>query len=265
MDPAVVAAVDSRLAGVEVDHDVRVLWAIESGSRAWGFPSPDSDYDCRFLYLRPVDHYLGLRRLRDVIETPLDAVFDVGGWDLRKALALMVRGNATAGEWLRSPIVYLGDPEARDLLLDVADDVVDRFALTKHHLHVARNSLALLASSGRLKKFFYALRPAVTLRWLRLHDGPGVPPMDLPALLREAAVPDDVRVASDELVALKARTRELGTADVPPVLIAFVDAEIAVAEASLPGLESSRTDRSRAREWDRAEEAFLELLAAGCR
>ncbi len=260
MDPAVVAAIDDRLDRVESDHGVRVLWAIESGSRAWGFPSPDSDYDCRFLYLHRVEDYLGLRARRDVIETPLDKVFDVNGWDVRKALALMVKGNATVGEWLRSPIVYRGDAAFRDELLAVADDVVDRAALVRHHVHVARNNLGLLDSSGAMKKFFYALRPAVTLVWLREHEEAAVPPIDLGTLLVEVTAPDDVRAAVANLVATKSRTREMGTAPVPGLLRAFVDAELEAAEASLPGLESAREDPSREREWARAEEAFLSLL-----
>lgn len=88
---------------------MRIPWAIESGSRAWGFPSPDSDYDCRFIFVRPRDHYLALWPARDVIETPLDTTFDVNGWDLAKAVRLIAKGNATAIEWLRSSIVYAGE------------------------------------------------------------------------------------------------------------------------------------------------------------
>ncbi|MFE3443732.1 DNA polymerase beta superfamily protein [Nocardia sp. NPDC059180] len=83
--------------------------AIESGSRAWGFPSPDSDYDCRFLYVASLDTYLSPWRTRDVIETPLVGLLDVNGWDLGKALRLLVKGNAVLIEWLQSPIVYRGD------------------------------------------------------------------------------------------------------------------------------------------------------------
>lgn len=260
MDPDVVGAIDARLDRVEEEHGVGVVWAIESGSRAWGFPSPDSDYDCRFLYTRPVADYLGLRSRRDVIETPLDKVFDVNGWDVRKAFALMVRGNATVGEWLRSPIVYRGDAALRDDLLALAEDVVDRHALRKHYLHVARNNLALLASSGVAKKFFYALRPAVTLRWMLVREDSALPPMDLPTLVAEAEVPDDVRSAVDELIGRKARTREMGRTAVSTVLQAFVETELRRAEAHLPG--SGTPEAERARAWTLAEDAFRRLVGA---
>ena len=100
-DAATVERIQARLDEVERDHGVRVLWAVESGSRAWGFPSPDSNYDCRFFYVRRHDDYLSPWRPRDVIETPLDDVLDVNGWDLIKAIRL-----AAALHWTRT----LGSP-----------------------------------------------------------------------------------------------------------------------------------------------------------
>jgi predicted nucleotidyltransferase len=98
-----------RLRRVEQDHAVRVLFACESGSRAWGFPSRNSDYDVRFIYIRPEDWYLSidLERRRDVIELPIEDEFDINGWDVRKALKLFVKSNPPLLEWLNSPVVYL--------------------------------------------------------------------------------------------------------------------------------------------------------------
>jgi len=97
LDPTVVAEIDARLGSL----GVAIPWAIESGSRAWGFPSPDSDYDCRFIFVRSASDYLSLWPKRDVIETPLDEIFDVNGWDLIKAVRLLVQGNAVVAEWLQ--------------------------------------------------------------------------------------------------------------------------------------------------------------------
>ena len=223
LDPSVVAQIDSRLAGVAADHDVRVPWAIESGSRAWGFPSPDSDYDCRFIYVRAPEAYLSLWPWRDVIETPLDSVLDVNGWDLAKAVRLLVKGNAVVIEWLRSPIVYTGDESFRDELLALADDVVERAAVGRHYLHVAHKQQA---GKPTLKRFFYVLRTTTALRWLHVHPNETVPPMDLPTLLAEAEVSNDVRLAADTLIATKARTREMGTQAPPPQLARFVEVEL---------------------------------------
>src|SRR4030081_1730205 len=110
-DPAVVTAIDARLRSVSEREHAAVLLAVESGSRAWGFPSPDSDYDCRFIYVRRRDDYLALYAPRDVIEFPIGGDFDVNGWDLGKALRLMLKGNAVVIEWLTSPYVYDGSPQ----------------------------------------------------------------------------------------------------------------------------------------------------------
>lgn len=223
LDPIVVAEIDRRLSAITSGEDVRIPWAIESGSRAWGFPSPDSDYDCRFLFVRPRDQYTSLWPARDVIETPLDKTFDVNGWDLAKTIRLIVKGNATAIEWLRSPIVYTGDADFRDGLLALADLIVERSAVGRHYLHVA---IQQRAGAATLKRFFYALRPAAALRWLDVNPTTAVPPMDLPTLLQEGEVDDPVRDAAAELIAQKARIRELGTGTPPAVLERFVTTQL---------------------------------------
>ena len=251
MDPAIVRAVDARLDGVITAHDVRIPWAIESGSRAWGFPSPDSDYDCRFVFVRPAAQYLSLWAPRDVIETPLDEIFDVNGWDLAKAVKLVVKGNATPVEWLRSPVVYRGDAGFRTRLLSLADEVVDRDALRRHYRHVSELNLA--RGGGHLKKFFYALRPAAAVRWLDVHPSAALPPMDLPTLLAEGDVPAEIRELAGELIALKAVTREMGEADVPAALRSFVTTVIATGDLA-PAHDDVITERrERADEWFRAE------------
>ena len=97
----------SKLKQIEKDYNVRVLLAVESGSRAWGFASPDSDYDVRFIYVRPEKEYLRLEDVRDVIELPINDELDINGWDLQKTLRLLYRSNPTLFEWFSSPIVYV--------------------------------------------------------------------------------------------------------------------------------------------------------------
>lgn len=266
LDPAVVATIDERLDAVAVGERVAIPWAIESGSRAWGFPSPDSDYDCRFVFVRTVEDYLDPWPRRDVIETPLDAVLDVNGWDLVKAVRLLVKGNATVIEWLASPIVYRGDALFRDELLALAQDVVDRAALVRHYAHVGAAQHAGWADGGRgLKKAFYALRPAAVLRWLRVRPG-STPPMDLRTLLAQGEASAGLRAAVDDLVALKAVTREMGAGAVPAVISRFVADELERAQevagarsTDLAGLAVPRglgEARDRAEVRERAAEFF---------
>ena len=227
-DPAVVAAIDARLDAVERGDQVRILLAIESGSRAWGFPSPDSDYDCRFLYVRRRDDYLTLWPRRDVIETPLDAVLDVNGWDIGKAIRLILKGNAVAIEWLQSPITYRGDPAFRAAMLAFADRTANREAIARHYLPLGLRQYRTYFADRKqvaLKKTFYALRPAVALRWLRRHPGKAVAPMHFPTLMAQADPPPDMAALVDELIARKAVTRELGRSALPPIIRPFIEAE----------------------------------------
>lgn len=259
MDPAVVAEVDRRLVGVATEHGVVVPWAIESGSRAWGFPSPDSDYDCRFLFVRPLTAYASPWRARDVIETPLDAVYDVNGWDLLKAVRLATAGNATVGEWLRSPLVYSGDEAFRDTLLALVDRVADRSALARHYLHVGRQQWARSGAEGgdevSLKQVFYALRPAATLHWMAAHDGAS-PPMNLQELLAQAPPSSDLVHCVDELVEQKSRTREIGRGRVPAPIRSFVEAALRQDDPPFDASAGPRPDAVRAD----AEATFLELV-----
>lgn len=252
-DPTAVAAIDARLLGVAAEHGVRVPWAIESGSRAWGFASPDSDYDCRFFFVRPRTAYAALWPPRDVIETPLDAILDVNGWDVGKAIRLATAGNATVGEWLRSPWVYDGEPAFRDDLLALVDRVVDPARLRRHYLHVGRAQWSRAgdgATTVRLKRVFYAVRPAATLRWL--DDHAGVPPMNLDELLAQADVPGDVREELTALRELKARTRELGSAPAPTAVARWVEAIFAA--------ESDSTVPPSAALRDAAEAGFRAIV-----
>lgn len=186
MEQSAIAEVDARLNVIRSEHDVSILLAIESGSRAWGFPSPDSDYDCRFLFVRKAADYLSLFPKRDVIETPLIDEMDVNGWDLAKALKLLLKGNAVVIEWLTSPIIYEGDANFRQEMTEIAEIVADRTLVARHYIHLGerqRRTYFADHKSIALKKIFYALRPAAALRWLRLHPDRAVAPMHFPTLI----------------------------------------------------------------------------------
>jgi uncharacterized protein len=227
--------IDGTLDDIARDHRVAIPLAIESGSRAWGFPSPDSDYDCRFVYIRSPDQYLSPWVPRDVIETPLVRDLDVNGWDLSKALKLMLKGNAVIIEWLQSPIVYRGDPAFRDALLELARRHASPALIARHYLHLGERQRNTYFGDGKqvaLKKLFYALRPAAALRWMRLNAGEALPPMHFPTLMAECEPSAKVSELVAELLIQKAETRELGTGPLPDSIKDFVDSEFALARAT---------------------------------
>lgn len=260
VDAGVVAAIDARLDTVIEVHGVSIPLAIESGSRAWGFPSPDSDYDCRFVFVRSSAQHQSLWAVRDVIEEPPDGVFDVNGWDLAKALRLLMRGNAVIIEWLQSPIIYRGDDWFRDAFLNLARQVASREAIARHYLHLGERQRHVHFGDGQSvpqKKIFYALRPAATLRWMRLNPSAAVAPMNFPKLMEECEPPAALRTEIDDLMRRKAVTHELGVSPLSATIAAFIDAEFETARQTLSSARMPASQGGR-----RLAQVFYSLAVA---
>lgn len=254
--PTVRREIEARLDAVERENDVQLLMALESGSRAWGFPSPDSDYDIRFVYLRPRDWYLSLRPGRDVIETPIEDEIDLNGWDLRKALGLILKSNAVVLEWMASPIRYRPDHAAVATLAALADDLLDARALAGHYASLGRAAASRWLSGNEpvaVKRYFYALRPALAIRCLWL-DPTARPPMNLQALVAAAELRPGQIEQIEQLVAAKSRTNEKANGSRVPELDALIRSELA-RDAGLP---SGRLRGDQALQ--RADDLFLELM-----
>jgi uncharacterized protein len=262
MDMAVVTEVRRRLSEIVETERVSIPLAIESGSRAWGFPSPDSDYDCRFVYVRSFEKSLTLFPERDVIETPVTPVFDVSGWDLSKALKLMLKGNAVILEWLTSPFAYQADAEFRSALLSLSEQVVDRHLVGRHYYHLASSQIGrylLHAENVPLKKLFYALRPLVALKWLDCNPGQTVAPMHFPELCLGANLPSKLESVIDELLAVKAATREMGEGPLPLPIADFLRSEF---EKASPWGRSTQKPNPKAKDLtDNFWRTWLERLA----
>jgi len=268
MDRDKVAGVDVLLDRVVADHGVFLPLAIESGSRAWGFASPDSDYDCRFVYVRRMADHIKPWPTRDVIEFPLQDDFDANGWDLAKAVRLLLKGNAVIIEWLRSPVIYRGLAWFRDDFLAFASAVASRNAVARHYLHLGERQRRTYfgdAKSVAQKKIFYALRPAATLRWLRLHPTEVVVPMHFPTLMAECDPPATLKAEVADLMRRKAMTHELGTAPLSAAVTDFIDAEFELARSCFDEGRSRSPDEvmHRAEQFYRAVVERLEREAEG--
>jgi len=243
--PEMRAAITQRLAEVEGRHGVRVLYAIESGSRAWGFPSPDSDYDVRFIYVHPRDWYLSVLEARDVIEEGVDAMdFDVAGWDLRKTLRLFLKANPALWEWLVSPITYRDDGMLARRLRGIAGRGYSPKALAYHYLHIAdskeRKHISKKATV-KAKKYVYALRPLLALEWLRTSDS--LPPMAMPEIMAGVDLPENVRGAIVALVEHKAATPEGAPVDRNPLLDAWMEESLERGRAFADRAPVRKTDK----------------------
>ncbi len=242
-----------KLREIEEKEKVTVLLAVESGSRAWGFASPDSDYDVRFLYVRPKEHYLRLQKRRDVIEYMLDDVLDINGWDIDKTLRLMRGSNPTLFEWLSSPVVYAEKPFAVRLREASRDCFLAKPGL-HHYLSMAAGNYReyLKGDFVRLKKYFYVLRPLLACRYILEHGTQ--PPMLFDTLLR-SQMDDALIPAVEQLMERKRQTPELGEGLRVDALNEFIEAELSALEERIARLP----DRPKL-SWEPLNELFMKAL-----
>lgn len=231
VDPAMRAQILECVARLEAEHDVKVLFACESGSRGWGFASPDSDYDVRFIYVNRLSWYLTVEPGRDVIEEPISGDLDVNGWDLRKTLLLLRQSNPTLLEWLRSPIIYREEFETAARLCVLAQEGFSPVRGYHHYVSMAKKNFRehLRGEEVRYKKYLYVLRPLLAARWIR--DDRGAPPMRF-AELAQATV-DDPRLVREinQLLEVKMRAGEAATSPRWDAIHDFIESELEVAAA----------------------------------
>jgi len=226
IEPEIRQEIIRRLHAAEKEHSVRILYACESGSRAWGFASPDSDYDVRFIYIRPIDWYLSfdVESRRDVIEYPIIDEIDCGGWDLRKALYLFTRTNGALLEWLVSPIRYIEHGSLRDDLAALAPQGANLIALCYHYSHMARRNAKdyLYGDRVRLKKYFYILRPLLAIRYIEHYSTP--PPIEFQSLV-DSVAPQELVPDIEELLRVKRDASEADYGDPIQSLNSFIERE----------------------------------------
>ena len=238
-----------KLREIEERYGVTVLYAVESGSRAWGFASPDSDFDVRFIYKRPQKDYLRLDPPRDVIELPIDDTWDVTGWDLDKALKLLYKSNPGLYEWLGSPIRYESNG-FEERLRPLMQYCFSEKTLLNHYLSTARNDMRshLRGETVRPKKYLYVLRSLLACRWiLEKHSAP---PVSF-SLLTGAVLPGELKGTVDELIALKISGPE-GLA-IPH--IEALDAFLTQTESALPAVLEKMREKEKS--WQPLNAFFL--------
>ena len=234
----------AKLNEMEAANGVKIVFAIESGSRAWGFPSPDSDYDARFVYARPTDWYLSISPGRDVIELPIEGDLDINGWDIKKALGLLLKPNPVLLERLSSPIRYVWNDEVCSKLKALGERVGHGPSCLHHYLNLGENLWKRHLKDEedvKIKRYFYVLRPAMALRWVRMRPDE-IPPMNFQDLMAgvelDAVLTEELR----RLLIAKSETNQLGFAPRIPVLDRFVLDEYEKAKQVLPDFRASRED-----------------------
>lgn len=242
-----------KLKEIEERENIKILHCVESGSRAWGFASPDSDYDVRFIYVRKNDFYLKLEKTRDVIEWQLDDVLDINGWDLKKALQLLYKSNPTLFEWNSSPIVYKTTKEWKNISAIINDYFVKKSGIY-HYLSTAKRNYReyLKGETVKYKKYFYVLRPLLACKWIL---SKGTPPPMLFKTLMDNCLEKDVLVDVLKLIDLKVNSPEIAEGKRFEKVNDYIDKTIIEIEQVIASLPNTHEQN-----WDKLNKIFIDLV-----
>ena len=245
--------IKEKLREIEKQENIRILLAVESGSRAWGFASPDSDYDVRFIYVRQKEDYLKLEAVRDVIELPIDDILDINGWDLQKTLRLLYKSNPTLFEWFSSPIIYM-ETEFADQFRRIMANYFSSKRSLYHYISMAEGNYReyLKRDMVRAKKYFYVLRPILACRWI-LEKGTS-PPM-LFSELMDAQLPKALHDDVNRLLELKMNSPEIR--EIPRIekINEYLDSSIEEIKNILQAMEETKSP-----DWRELNDLFLREL-----
>lgn len=242
-----------KLNEIERKENVRILHCVESGSRAWGFASSDSDYDVRFIYIRPEEYYLRLDKTRDVIEWQLDETLDINGWDVKKALILLHSSNPTLFEWNNSPIVYRTAKEWQNI-----SSVINRYFVAKsglyHYLSTAKKNYNEYCKRDtvKLKKYFYVLRPLLACKWILAE---GTPPPMLFSTLMDKYLDEYIRPDVENLLDIKMNAPETEMSKPFLRVNEYIEHYIESISQTITSLPTEKPH-----DWSELNEIFLSLL-----
>jgi len=238
---------------LQLEHEIQILLAIESGSRAWGFPSADSDYDVRIVYAYPAQSYLSIFEHKDHLEIPITDELDIAGWDLPKALLLMYGGNAVIQEWLGSPIVYRADPRVKQLLMPLAEKAFNPTSAFFHYLAMSSKKFdASDLESFSAKRLLYAYRSLLAALWIEKYST--APPILFKDLMDDLLVNQPaLRKRLQDLIVAKEQGHETETIQVPENLLVYATKQLTRLK-TLKWAKHSKIDRKL------FDQVFIELI-----
>ncbi len=247
--------IKEKLNEIERKENIKILHCVESGSRAWGFSSPDSDYDVRFIYARPKNYYLRLDKTRDVIEWQLDETLDINGWDLQKALRLLYGSNPTLFEWNSSPIIYRTTDEWQEVSAIINEYFVQKSGLY-HYLSTAKGNYReyLKTETVKLKKYFYVLRPILACKWIADR---GTPPPMLFKTLADNYLEEELKPVVENLLEMKINSPEVGMIKRVDKLNDYIENNLAEFDKLIKTYKEEPN-----RNWDKLNEIFLQIIEA---
>jgi uncharacterized protein len=219
---------------IEKEYDVVILYACESGSRSWGFPSNDSDYDVRFIYVHKKEWYLSIDQRRDVLEVPkhdkisiqVDKLLDLNGWELTKALRLFRKSNPPLLEWLHSNIVYYQASSAINKMKAVESQIFSPISGIHHYLKMAKGNYRDYKNRKevKIKRYFNIFRPLLAAKWIAKNDA--FPPIKFTQLVEDILPTSEIRVVLDDIIRLKKAGEVLDPNPRTQIIDYFVETEV---------------------------------------
>ena len=247
-------AIKEKLTQIEQRENIRILYACESGSRAWGFASPDSDYDVRFIFVRPVEDYLRVKELPDFIDAELNEVYDINGWDLKKFFKQLYKSNPVIFEWADSPTVYRTSEEWEKVKANMQDFVL-HVAMIHHYRGMAKSNVRSNFSTTEvvLKKYLYVLRPILACVWIMQKHT--VPPTEFSKLVEEV-LPDELKPSVNELLEVKMKSSEKNKGSRIPQIDSFIEAKLNEA-TMFPVVDEEQEN------YKKLDKLFLEIVRQG--
>lgn len=241
--------INSKLDELEKKENVRIIHAVESGSRSWGFASTDSDYDVRFIYIRPLEEYLCLEKKKDYIDWELNDIFDINGWDIRKALIHFHKSNAVLFEWSNSPIVYRTTAEWRRIQSEAMSYFSVKAAAYQYYGTARSNFQAFLQTEQiKYKKYFYVIRPLLACRWVLEQ---GCPPPVLFSKLMEDQLDKALYPVVKNLLEIKASVTEAFEGKRIEELNRYLEQWLEISKKEIEGLEDDRNQ-----DWENLNQIF---------
>ncbi|ATH94292.1 hypothetical protein ACH95_03670 [Bacillus glycinifermentans] len=234
--------IQEELKNIEATYGVKILYAVESGSRAWGFPSQDSDYDVRFIYVHQKDWYLSIDEKRDVIELPINDLLDISGWELTKTLRLFRKSNPPLLEWLSSGMVYYEAYSLAENMRKLKLRAFSPVSCMYHYLNMASGNFRhyLEREQVKVKKYFYVLRPILACRWIENHQT--VPPIEFPVLLEELVEDGPLKTEIGYLLDRKKKGEEFLLEPKNPIIHDFIEKELERLKPAAKSFKISRED-----------------------
>ncbi|ETZ21533.1 nucleotidyltransferase domain-containing protein [Pedobacter sp. V48] len=230
----------NQLQEIEKTHQLRILYACESGSRGWQFPSPDSDFDVRFMYVRSADFYLSVAEKQDHLGFPINEELDIYGWDLKKVLQLTGKSNTTPFEWLQSPTVYQEVEGFRSELWALSQHFFSQRINAHHYLGIGKAAMSTMANNNEIsiKKLFYVLRPLLAAKWCL--EKKGIAPMTIDPLLE--LMPQNLQDIVKDLVIFKTRAVEALAVKIDEDLKNWIERELELCSKTVKTIEKAKFD-----------------------